>query len=207
MIIKPNTILFLFFVLFIWLIPKTSHSQDTLFTGTEKLIVKVIEIGPTTIKFKKENNPDGPTYEENKSKFKKIIFQNNLIETFENNNTFIMPQQNYTSETHKKLDYESGKQDANSHYSNFKKGAATGTWALFCGPLYGAIPAAIIAGKEPNQATLEIKTRHKSFEYKLGYQDGVRKINRKTAWYGYGIGSAANLVIIGTIFLIILPNI
>lgn len=191
----------------LWLIPQFCRPQDTLFKGDEKLIVKVIEINPTTIKFKKENNLEGPIYEENKSNFKKVIFQNNIIETFEINNQISSSQNNYSTESKRKQDYDLGIKDAKSNYKNLKKGVSTGTWALFCGPFYGAIPAAIIATKEPDQTAIDIKTRNKNFEYKLGYQEGVRKVNKKTAWYGYGIGSASNIIILGTIYFFILANI
>ncbi|MDP3558309.1 MAG: hypothetical protein Q8T03_13130 [Bacteroidota bacterium] len=45
--------------------------------------VKVIEIGEETIKYKKSDNPDGPTYSVSKSSLTSINYENGEVEKFE----------------------------------------------------------------------------------------------------------------------------
>lgn len=45
--------------------------------------VKVLEVSPTEVKFKKSNNPDGPVFIENRSNLSSIQFENGEVQTFE----------------------------------------------------------------------------------------------------------------------------
>src|SRR5258708_4204566 len=61
-----------------------SKAQDTLYFRTsEKVAVKIVEINPDDIKYKTENNPDGPTYSALKTEIKQIVFATGLIEKFD----------------------------------------------------------------------------------------------------------------------------
>lgn len=44
--------------------------------------VKVLEVSPTKVKYKKSNNPDGPTYIEKRSNLYSIKYQNGEVQTF-----------------------------------------------------------------------------------------------------------------------------
>ncbi|MFL5762925.1 MAG: hypothetical protein ACJ77K_03215 [Bacteroidia bacterium] len=59
------------------------HAQDiiTMKNGDEKS-VKVIEVTPSEIKFKKSDNPDGPTYSEEKSRVFMVKYENGAKDVF-----------------------------------------------------------------------------------------------------------------------------
>jgi hypothetical protein len=58
-------------------------AQDTLVLKTnERLVVKVLEISPTEIHYKKYNNPDGPLYVNLKWEVSYIVYANGTRESF-----------------------------------------------------------------------------------------------------------------------------
>ena len=60
------------------------NAQDILVRkGGEAENVKVLEVSPTEVKFKKSNNPDGPIFIENRSNLYSIKYQNGEVQTFE----------------------------------------------------------------------------------------------------------------------------
>ena len=66
-------------------IPLNSFSQDLIKTYNNDVIsAKIEEIKTETITYKKFNNLSGPVYHINKTEVFKIIFENGVIETFDN---------------------------------------------------------------------------------------------------------------------------
>ena len=62
----------------------TLNAQDILVKkGGEVENVKVLEVSPTEVKFKKSNNPDGPVFIENRSNLYSIKYQNGEVQLFE----------------------------------------------------------------------------------------------------------------------------
>ena len=60
------------------------NAQDILVRkGGEIENVKVLEVSPTEVKFKKSNNPDGPIFIEKRSSLYSIKYQNGEVQTFE----------------------------------------------------------------------------------------------------------------------------
>ena len=60
------------------------HAQDILVHKNGKVEnVKVLEVSPTEVKYKKSNNPDGPVFIENRSSLSSIKYQNGEVQTFE----------------------------------------------------------------------------------------------------------------------------
>ena len=61
----------------------TLNAQDILVRkGGEVENVKVLEVSPTEVKFKKSNNPDGPVFIENRSNLYSIKYQNGEVQLF-----------------------------------------------------------------------------------------------------------------------------
>ena len=59
-------------------------AQDTLYHASKgKLIVKVLEISDTEVKYKLSSNPDGPLYVMRKKDAQKIVYASGSIETFQ----------------------------------------------------------------------------------------------------------------------------
>jgi hypothetical protein len=72
---------FLPFLFTLVIIP--SFAQDTIYKySAEKVVVKITEISPTEIKYKRFDFQDGPLYTESKNDIKMIIYANGLRETF-----------------------------------------------------------------------------------------------------------------------------
>jgi hypothetical protein len=60
-----------------------SYSQDRIIKKDKTEIkVKVLEVGDVEIKYKKEDNPDGPTYAIKKAEVNVIIYKNGQVESF-----------------------------------------------------------------------------------------------------------------------------
>ena len=58
-------------------------AQDVIVTrNAQKIDAKVIEISDTEVKYKKQSNPDGPTYVEKKSNIATIVYSNGDVEVF-----------------------------------------------------------------------------------------------------------------------------
>ncbi len=73
-------IIFLFAILFATMY---SYSQDRIIKKDKSEIkAKVLEVGDIEIKYKKEDNPDGPTYAIKKADVNVIIYKNGLVESF-----------------------------------------------------------------------------------------------------------------------------
>jgi hypothetical protein len=61
------------------------HAQDTLAKSNgDKVLVKVLEINPGEIRYKRFSNPDGPQYSISKTDVKYIVYSNGTRESFEN---------------------------------------------------------------------------------------------------------------------------
>lgn len=62
----------------------TINAQDILVKkGGIEENVKVLEVSPTEIKYKKSNNPDGPVFIEKRSEISSIKYENGEVQTFE----------------------------------------------------------------------------------------------------------------------------
>ena len=62
------------------------HAQDILVRrGGEIENVKVLEVSPTEVKYKKSSNPDGPVFVEKRSNLYSVKYQNGEVQTFEEN--------------------------------------------------------------------------------------------------------------------------
>lgn len=72
----------LFFVFFS---SQLLQAQDTLVKRNgEKLMVKMMEVNPTDVHYKRSDLPDGPLYTLQKEEIKVVIYSNGIKESFEN---------------------------------------------------------------------------------------------------------------------------
>lgn len=102
--------IFLFFI-FINCIP--CFAQDTIVKNNgNKTIAKVLEIGNTQVKYKKFDFQDGPTYVEDKSGIRMIIFSNGAKEEFSPAPVVVTPSPTVVSIEHSKTAPE----EANADY-------------------------------------------------------------------------------------------
>src|SRR4051812_13915726 len=64
------------------LLPVLMKSQDTIyFMNSTKELVKLIEIGPEEVRYKRTSNPDGPVFVKLKSWVHHISFENGDVQT------------------------------------------------------------------------------------------------------------------------------
>lgn len=189
-----------------------SKAQDTLFLrNSSKVVVKLSEITPTQLKYKRFDNLEGPNYSINKSEVEYVVFANGLKEQFElssssfsNNNTSTQPIIiNNTPNTQGSPQVENygdeqselkGKIDARRYYTHNGGAIGTGVTSFFCGPICGLIPAIAINNNEPADENLGIPTpEKKDYRYKLGYKQEAYKIKRRKNWIAYGVGSVSGI--------------
>jgi len=59
-------------------------AQDTIYLKSKEpvIIVKIIEVNPSNLKYKKYSNIDGPTYTIEKDKIEKVIYKNGEVERY-----------------------------------------------------------------------------------------------------------------------------
>lgn len=212
---KFNKIVFVF-LLFFSCVELELNAQDTLFLrNSSKVVVKLSEITPTQLKYKRFDNLDGPNYAINKSEVEYVVFANGLKEQFElttsnnsNNNTSSnqpiinnSPNTQGTSTDSENYGNEQtelkGRIDARRYYTHNGGAIGTGVTSFFCGPVCGLIPAIAINNNEPADENLGMPTpEKKDYRYKLGYKQEAYKIKRRKNWIAYGVGSVSGIAAI-----------
>lgn len=187
-------------------------AQDTLYLrNSSKVVVKLSEITPTQLKYKRFDNLEGPNYSINKSEVDYVVFANGLKEQFElsssstsNNNISTQPiinnapsNQGSNNQSENFGDEQTelkGRIDARRYYTHNGGAIGTGVTSFFCGPICGLIPAIAINNNEPADENLGMPTpEKKDYRYKLGYKQEAYKIKRRKNWIAYGVGSVSGI--------------
>ena len=164
-----------------------TFSQDILTKKNgEDIKVKVIEINQTDIKYKKSDNPSGPTFVISKSDAMMIRYEDGSKDIFnEISNTSDMDSR--------------GKEDAIMNYKGRNSGAiGTAFTVIFTSPLIGLIPALACSSTEPSDENLRYTNRElmRNAGYNRAYTEQAHKIKKRKIWSAFGIGSAAWLVLV-----------
>ena len=172
-----------------------TFSQDILTKKNgEDIKVKVIEINQTDIKYKKSDNPSGPTFVISKSDAMMIRYEDGTKDMFNDvSNT------NNSNNTNNSEMYSRGKEDAIMNYKGKNSGAGgTAVTVILTSPLIGLIPAIACSSSEPSDENLKYTNRElmRNADYNRGYTEQAHKIKRKKIWSAFGIGSAAWLVLV-----------
>jgi hypothetical protein len=83
-IIKTKKICALFFLNSAIFFLNSASAQDTIHIKSETTVlqVKIMEVNPTNLKYKKFSNLEGPIYTIEKKKIDKVIYKNGDIETY-----------------------------------------------------------------------------------------------------------------------------
>ncbi|NTW32804.1 MAG: hypothetical protein HGB12_09295 [Bacteroidetes bacterium] len=170
-----------------------SFSQDVITKKTEEnLQAKVLEIGPTEIKYKRFDNPDGPTYTILKSDVIMIRYENGSKDIFDEdqyvNNTS-------TINTNTNDLFVQGQLDAMKYYKGYR-GAGTATLIIgLLSPLAGLVPAIACSSTYPNGVNLMCPNSDlmKKTDYYNGYSTRAKKIKSGKVWSNWGIAFGVNL--------------
>ena len=167
-------------------------SQDLILKKNgEEIKSKIIEVGTLEIKYKKFENPTGPTYSILKADVFMIKYENGTKDVFNNEN----PINNSTILTSDDF-FNKGKMDAQKYYDGFK-GAGTGTLITsLVSPLIGLIPAIACSSTPPKDENLNYPKPDlmKNTEYYNGYTLKAKKIKQGKVWTNWGIAFGVNLV-------------
>jgi uncharacterized protein YcfL len=180
------------FTVFITIFALSScFSQDIITKKTaEDIEANVLEVTTSEVKYKRFDNPNGPTFALLKSEILMIRYENGSKDVF----TESKSQTSSASEMRMK-----GKQDAITHYKGKRSGAGwTAATTIVISPLFGLIPAAACSSSEPSDHNLRYKDSElmEDHAYNQGYTDQAHKIKRRKIWTSYGIASGAWLLLI-----------
>jgi len=168
-------------------------SQDIITNkNSEDIKANVLEVTTTEIKYKKFENPDGPTFSILKSDIVMIRYQNGTKDIFtEEKKTEIVP-----ASSNDDL-FTQGKFDANRYYNGYK-GAGTTTLltSLIFSPLIGLIPAIATSSSKPSDMNLNYPNANlmKNTDYYSGYTQKAKKIKQGKVWKNWGIAFGVNLI-------------
>jgi hypothetical protein len=162
----------------------------------EEVKAKVLEVTQSEIKYKKFDNPNGPTFTILKKEVFMIRYENGSKDVFNSDKESKISNEDVNNEM-----FEKGKRDAQLQYKGKNSGAIwTGAAAAFTLPILGLIPALITTNAEPQVENLGVRDQQlfKNTDYKAGYIEAAHKKKKRRVWSGFGIGSA---VFVATILI------
>jgi hypothetical protein len=168
-------------------------SQDiiTMKNGDE-IKSKILEVGTSEIKYKKFENPEGPSYSMPKTDALFIKYENGTKDVFSEEKKSTSADDLFTQ----------GRMDAGKHYRKYKP-AATGTLITgLVSPVVGLVPAIITSSTTPSEANLNAPDPEllKNSNYYDGYTNRAKKIKQGKVWKNFGIAFGVNLA--AAIFLL-----
>lgn len=176
---------FLLFILFVCS-SNIITAQDTLsMRSGENILVKVIEVGTSEVKYKKNENLNGPIFSTLKSDLLMIRYQNGSKDDFSSFKLIKSDDGGYIQ----------GHDDAIKYYKGYKV-AGTAVLITSALPLYGLIvgsaTAALVSSAEPSDENLDYPDLNlvKNEQYEKGYKIEAKHIKRKKALKNYLSGLA-----------------
>ena len=177
----------LLFILFICS-SNITKAQDTLSTRYgESILVKVIEVGTSEVKYKKLDNLNGPVFSMLKSDLLMIKYENGTKEDFSSIKK--IEENNFSA-----LDPSSlGKLDAQRFYTGYKT-AATIAFISALPPPIPIIPSLIFSiaatSKIPKDENLNYPSISlmQNEKYANSYRQEAKKIKNKKIWKNFRIG-------------------
>jgi len=156
---------------------------------SESILVKVIEVGTTEVKYKKLDNLNGPIFSILKSDLLIIKYENGIKDNFSS----------IKKNEEKVVGFENlfiqGQNDAIIHYDGYK---TAGTAVLlstaypFYGIFLGIAPALLSSNSDPKDENLGYPNLNlmKNEEYAKGYKQKAKQIKRKKVISNYVSGLA-----------------
>ena len=191
------------FILFIFS-SNSIQAQDTLLMrSSENIIVKVIEIGTTEVKYKKQDNLNGPMFSILKSDLLMIKYENGTKDDFSSIKKIeekVVGVENM---------FVQGQNDAIIHYDGYK---TAGTAVLlstaypFYGIFLGIAPALLSSNSDPKDENLGYPNLDlmKNEQYAKGYRQKAKQIKRKKVITNYVSGLAIQAGILVTAVIVVI---
>jgi hypothetical protein len=194
------------------LLSLTSRAQDTLVMRSgQEHTVKVLEINPTEVIYKRFDNLEGPTLIVLKADVAHIRYANGTREEFAEEPPRVRegqpvisrnpdtPMAAATPKTNEQL-YQQGRMDAISHYRG--SGAMWGTAAATLYPPAGLITGVIVGAVPPNSSNFYTPTpellQHPAYMQGYKAQAHRRKVGKAAAGFGIGMGAFFVMVLFFT---------
>ncbi len=176
-------------------------AQDTLsMRSGENILVKVIEVGTSEVKYKKQDNLNGPVFSILKSDLLVIKYENGTKEDFSSIKK--IEENNFSA-----LDPSSlGKLDAQRFYTGYKTAATIAFISALPAPI-PIIPSLIFSiaatSKIPKDENLNYPSISlmQNEKYANSYQQEAKKIKNRKIWRSFAAGSC---IISGPILLVLL---
>lgn len=187
-------------LLFAFIVSSAAYAQDTIVqkNGTS-IPARVLEIDKSDVKYKKFENPDGPSYIIPKSDISIIRYQNGSVDTF-SVAAAKEPAKVVTIQPKSEM-YLKGFKDADTYYMKYKP-AAQWQFAVTV-PLnaFGIIPAAIMSATPPKKENLGYpdETLFKNPDYMTGYIAGAKNKKGSKVMKSYLWGALVSFAIYGTL--------
>ena len=176
-------------------------AQDTLsMRSGENVLVKVIEVGTTEVKYKKLDNLNGPVFSMLKSDLLMIKYENGTREDFSS----IKKIEEYNLSGYDP--YIQGKIDAQRYYNGDK---TAGTIVLISNfiPVVAIIPSLVFyianTSKIPKDENLNYPSISlmQNEKYADSYRQEAKKIKNRKIWKNMGIGSLLGTLVVPIIIL------
>ena len=179
-------------------------AQDTLtMRSGENIIVKIIEVGSTEVKYKKTINLKGPIYSSIKSDILFIHYENGSIDDFSS----LKIESSRSDENQ----FNQGYNDASKYYKSYKL-AGTAVFFTSAFPLYGwflgVSPALLLSSASPLDENLDYPDLNlmKNEQYARGYKTQAKNIKRKKIIRNYISGLVTCVGLSGLMISALSPN-
>jgi len=190
----------LLFILFVFS-SNIIKAQDTLsMRSGENMLVKIIEVGTTEVKYKKQDNLNGPVFSILKSDLLVIKYENGTKEDFSSIKKIeekIVGVENL---------FVQGQNDAILNYDGYKTAGTSvllSTAVPFYGIFIGIAPALLCSIAEPKDENLGYPNLNlmKNEQYANGYKQKAKQIKNKKVLRNYisGIVIQAGILVTGVI--------
>ncbi|SOE23683.1 hypothetical protein SAMN06298216_4067 [Spirosomataceae bacterium TFI 002] len=158
--------------------------------------VKVLEVLPSEIKYKKFDNLEGPTFTLLKNEILLIRYENGTKDIFNEsiNDAYLIEKQPQEIENL----YLRGINDASMNYHG-KNGGAGGTLITsLLSPIVGLIPAIACSASTPKDENLNLTNLElaQNVDYYRGYTSKAKKIKQKKIWTNWGIAFGVNVLFV-----------
>ena len=171
------------------------RAQDTLtMRSGENVIVKIIEVGSSEVKYKKVTNLNGPIFSTLKTDLILIRYENGSKDDFSNINI--------ESPKSDKNQFNQGYNDATKYYKSYKL-AGTAVFFTSAFPIYGwflgVSPSLLLSSATPLDENLDYPDLNlmKNEQYARGYKTQAKNIKRKKIIRNYISGLATCAALTG----------
>jgi hypothetical protein len=167
-------------------------SQDVIFLHSgEEIRGRVMEIGVSTISYKKLEKPDGPVYKIEKEKVAMIRYKDGSEETFTSAETGKPKQTDIDF-------FIKGQRDADRFYQDYKTAGTATLIVSLLSPLVGLVPAIATSATPPKEINLGYPDSelYGINDYKRGYQLRAKKIKSRKVWTNWGVALGVNFILV-----------